>query len=490
MKNKWLLLLVIILAAAAFFVRIARVDELLGFYYDQGRDGLVIWNFWTNGKLFLVGPTTGIAGLFRGPWYYFLIAPFYLIGGGNPVVPAVFLSTTSVVAILLLVRLAKDAGGIWAAMIAGVVASMSYYLVLASRWLSNPTPMLLISMVFVTSLVSVYRKKNSWWWVVVAASFAMAMQFGSATEIFYIPVIAIVAIKRRTQLLKNKKILLLSAVVVVITFAPQFLFGLRHEGLLFDTMRKFLFEDKSFRLSFTDMLSVRLPLYLDVFGNKILPGDQQLRIAGLAFVLFMVITRAKQLFASDVVRLSFVLFLSPLVGMLFFQGNFGNVYDYYFTGYYLVFVLLFAHVLAQLTKTKIGQVIVLGVMVFFLSKNLPIIGNYLSLSIDNPSSIVLANQKRSLDWIYSHANGEAFSVEVYVPPVIPYSYDYLFTWIGTRQYGYTPAKSQTQIIYTLFEADPPHPERLSAWLAQQDMNSTVVTQASFGGIGVQQRKRN
>src|SRR3990167_8398219 len=78
-------ILVGIILLSAFFLRVYRVNEILGFYYDQGRDALVIWDLWHNGKFFLIGPTTGIAGIFRGPFYYYLIAPLYLIGRGDPV---------------------------------------------------------------------------------------------------------------------------------------------------------------------------------------------------------------------------------------------------------------------------------------------------------------------------------------------------------------------------------------------------------------------
>ena len=75
----------------ALFVRIYRTEALLRFYFDQGRDALVIWRLLHEGKFFLIGPVTGLDGIFLGPFYYYLIAPLYLLGGGSPVAPAVFL---------------------------------------------------------------------------------------------------------------------------------------------------------------------------------------------------------------------------------------------------------------------------------------------------------------------------------------------------------------------------------------------------------------
>src|SRR3989338_10112594 len=135
LKNSWKLLvkevrnhrlvylLLFIILALAFFVRVYRVDQVLGFYYDQGRDALVIWDLWHKGNFFLIGPTTGIAGIFRGPFYYYLIAPLYLLGNGNPVVPAIFLAVTTVVAIVLLYYLGKRIEGRVTGLFAVILAS-------------------------------------------------------------------------------------------------------------------------------------------------------------------------------------------------------------------------------------------------------------------------------------------------------------------------------------------------------------------------------
>src|SRR3990167_5828977 len=142
-KNKILTpinILVFTLLFLAFLIRVYRIDSFLGFYFDQGRDAKVIWDFWHNSKMFLIGPTTGIAGIFRGPFYYYLIAPFYLLGGGNPIWPSIFLSFTTVLANLLIYYLGFKFHSRIAGLLAAAIASFSFNITIASRWLSNPTP--------------------------------------------------------------------------------------------------------------------------------------------------------------------------------------------------------------------------------------------------------------------------------------------------------------------------------------------------------------
>ena len=123
-------LLLALILISAFFVRIYRVGELLGFYYDQGRDALVIWKLWHEGKPFLIGPITGLQGIYLGPFFYYLIAPLYLIGGGNPIFPSVFLSFLSVAAIVMLYVLGKEMHSRMAGIIVAFIGSFSYYIVL------------------------------------------------------------------------------------------------------------------------------------------------------------------------------------------------------------------------------------------------------------------------------------------------------------------------------------------------------------------------
>src|SRR3972149_5464469 len=98
-KHKLVYFVMFFILVGALFVRIYRTEVILSFYFDQGRDAKVVYDLWHNGKFFLLGPTTGIAGIFRGPFYYYLIAPFYLLGGGDPVYPAVLLAGVSNLAI-------------------------------------------------------------------------------------------------------------------------------------------------------------------------------------------------------------------------------------------------------------------------------------------------------------------------------------------------------------------------------------------------------
>ncbi|OGM25919.1 hypothetical protein A3D00_00895 [Candidatus Woesebacteria bacterium RIFCSPHIGHO2_02_FULL_38_9] len=508
LKNSWKLLvkevrnhrlvylLLFIILALAFFVRVYRVDQVLGFYYDQGRDALVIWDLWHKGNFFLIGPTTGIAGIFRGPFYYYLIAPLYLLGNGNPVWPSVFLAYLSVLAIVMIYFLGAKIQNRTTGIIAAVLASFSYYIVYTSRWLSNPSPMFLLSMILVWMMFLVLEGKKYAWVMIALISGLSLFHFGSSGEFFYLPAILVFAIwtiRRqgyggRSGL--NNKTVFVSILVFLLTLAPLVIFNFKHGGILHKNVGKFLFTDKSFTTPTWRFISDKLAFYYDVFTNKLFHSQYEKEKIILGMLSFVFVYFLARLSKNDKVKIILLLLISPIIGFIFFQGNFGNVYDYYFTGYYLIFLLLVAVTLGFLWKTNLfGKVLVCYFLFLFLQNNISVVRNMITDKADDEISIAFVNQKKAIDWVFNDAKSTSFNVDVYVPPVIPYAYDYLFLWLGNSKYGRQPSSERVSLLYTLYEADPPHPERLKSWLARQKGIGKIEKEAKFGGITVQRRVR-
>ena len=479
--------LLALILTAAFAIRVYRINDLLGFYYDQGRDALIIWDFLNNHKWFLIGPTTGLAGIFRGPYYYYLIAPFYFLGRGSPIYPDIFLILTSIISVGFIYYLGMKIQGRIAGIIAATIASFSFYIVTGSKWLSNPTPMLVLSMILVWSMLKVTEGKK-WGWPVISFCIGLSLfNFGSSGELFYVPAVITFAIWQRKNLpdLKN---LILSIFLFAITFAPLVFFDFKHGHILANNFYQTFVTEKSFSVSIKSLFLDRTNFYYNVFTKLIFDfrGTLEKIVLGIAALWFL-INLPKYIKNKGYVIL-ILLLISPVIGLYFFQGNEGVLYDYYMTGYYLIFVLLLSLVLGDIWRFKIGKLFVLYFLYLFLFANLSIILPRLKTT-SSSESILFFDQKQAIDWIYKDAGERSFNVDVYVPPVIPYAYNYLFQWLGTYKYHKLPDSNRAVLLYTLYEVDPPHPERLNAWLDRQKGIGHVIKEEKFGGITVQERIR-
>src|SRR5258708_2625696 len=75
-------------------LRLWNIQNSLYFIYDQGRDAVKLAEL-LRGQITLIGPTTGISGLFLGPLWYYINVPGFLLTHGNPMglaIWAIFLS--------------------------------------------------------------------------------------------------------------------------------------------------------------------------------------------------------------------------------------------------------------------------------------------------------------------------------------------------------------------------------------------------------------
>ncbi len=487
-KHSYFYFLLLFVILVGFVLRIYRIDQLLGFYYDQGRDALVIWDLIYHHKFFLIGPTTGIEGIFRGPWYYWLITPFYWLGKGNPIYPSVFLSLTTVTAIGFSYYLGYKIQSRLTGLMAAVIAAFSFYLVYASRWLSNPTPMILLSVVMVWGMLQVAEGRK-WGWPVIAFCSGLSLfNFGSSGELFYFPALFVFAVWQRKNW-PDRRNLILSILLFAATFSPLVIFDLKHQGILRTNFYQSFVSEKSFTWPTKYLFENRIDFYYNAFTKIIFDYRGNTEKA-----IFLIITGWFLISLPKYVRnkgkaILILLLASPVFGLFFYQGNYTVLYDYYLTGYFLIFTLLLAITLGDIWKFWLGKIFVIYFIFLFLNANISLLVPRLNDRLKGEESIAFVNQKEAIAWIYGDAKEKNFNVDVYVPPVIPYAYDYLFKWLGTTKYRKLPDESRVNLLYTLYEVDPSHPERLKAWLDRQKGIGVVEAQNSFGGITVQRRDR-
>lgn len=480
-------LIIILILALSFFFRVYRIDALLRFYYDQGRDALVIKEMIEKPKPILIGPTTGLAGIFRGPAYYYLVAPGYLIGGGNPVVAAIWLQAINVIGLVFIYLAAKELFSVRAGIIALLFFGLSHEVVSLSRWLSNPSPILTSVPIMLYALARVIKKGNPKWWYVIALMLGLNLQFEMASEIWFIPALFVALLLQKIKL-PHPKIILKSSAIFLATFLPQVIFDIRHDGIIRKGIQTYFSgEGKSFSYDPKIFLD-RVFLYLDGFADLIKGRNFALSLASFILILSLPFYLTKD--KKNLLWPIYILLFFPLTLLLFYVGNDGNFFKYYLIGLFPIFILLLAisldHVLHSAKKTALIAIIFIS---FFLKTNITLLKTNLSAGIDGYSHISIGNQLQGIDWIYQQAAGKPFNVDFYVPPVIPYAYYYLVPWYGKSHYQKEPTEELVELLFTLYEVDPIQPDNFAAWQKRQDGIGIITDEVKFGGIYVQKRKR-
>jgi len=101
------------------------------------------------------------------------------------------------------------------------------------------------------------------------------------------------------------------------------------------------FHEKTFTLSFWQILGARLPMTTIYFIQSFWVNGGM--FFGPFFVVFigLTISVGKSFGKDDQLKFCLYFLSLRLFGTLFFIGNLGSIYDYYFTGYYLIWILVF-----------------------------------------------------------------------------------------------------------------------------------------------------
>ena len=481
----FLLVLVII---TAFIVRTHRTQDLLRFYYDQGRDALVVYDMIHTPKPVLVGPTTGLAGILRGPFFYYLLLPAYLVGQGSPVIASIWLQIINFFGLIILYLCAKELFSRRAGLIAVFILGFSNEMVSLSRWLSNPSPILTTVPLMIYGLIQIVKdKKKELWWPIVALMLGLNLQLEIASEFFFIIALFLFLIFNR-QFWPKTKTLLISVGVFLLTLIPQIAFDFRHHHIMFNAIKSHFANpgEPSFAFVWSNILE-RWQFFVDSFSTILIPQVYWPTIT--AFVLAILLFLTSKKFRKPEVKILYYLLFIPLLILSFYQGNEGNFYSYYLIGLYPLAIILLSGIINKFFLVPVIFAFPWVFLIIFGSTNFNLVNNFLLTNYNNPEHITLGNQLEAVDWIYQQADGQDFNLDVYVPPIVPHSYDYLFLWHGQKEYGYQPVEERLGLVYTLSEDDPPHPQRIQAWLDRQAGIAEVKKMERFGGILVEERQR-
>lgn len=485
-RNKYTYFLLAVLIGVAVFLRVYRVDQLLWFFYDQGRDALIIWDFIKTGKPFLIGPTTGLEGIFRGPFYYYLISPAYFIGRGDPATAAAFLGVLNSIGLIIVFALAAKTSR-FAGLIAVFLGAVSFNWIRNDRWLSNPSP---ISFFGPLTLLFLYLSaKNSKYFIWVGLLLGLNFQMETSGTMFTILAVAIWVIYQKIY--RDVKSLLISIGLFLATFIPQVLFDLRHNFLITRSFYQFLQtgngSGSSFGIPTAYQFEQRLKAIYEALIDKFDPNPSILGVILLIFILIIILV-SKKLRSSLLTKLILVWILVPIFLAFFYRGNFERFYSYYFNSLIPALFILIGLCLATVWKNIIGKVITIMFLSWFLMTQLNFLPNYLKDGLVGFNTLALGNQARAIDWVYKDAGDKQFNIDVYVPPVVPYAYNYLFKYLSDTHYHRLPDEKLVENLYTIREYESDQ-KRIDAWLRRQDGIGSVEKIATFGGITVEKRKR-
>ncbi len=492
-KHSFLLFSLILLIGIYSRVRLI-FDKTFPFTYDIGRDLLALDNIVHKFDVPLIGPTTGLPGLFYGPWWYYSLVPAFIVGGGSPQIMNFFMGLTGIAVIGVGFYIGKKISGKGFGLLFAAFLAFSPSLIAAATQIWNPNiaPLYLIFIFLILFLLDRDKKKISIkreYIYLILLGILAGLNIDSEVVYGLILSFALFIFLGFSFCKKNVVKYLLFGIGIFITFAPRIFFELRHNFIMTRTIFTLHHDGGSGVISnipqeFMKSLTALYQLWELTIGiHSFMAGILALGV--IVVVIFYMRTYSR----SHRLLLNYSLF--TIVVYLFTLSLFqGDIWGHYIVGVPLFYLFVLATACWSLWKNK--KLLPVGVIIFFfilMSQIDPIaIYNYYTKSHPPGNASLYKNQEEVIEYVYQEAHGKKFNEIVYTPPVHDYTYQYLFRWLGEKKYHYSPSSAKETLFFVIFEPDPGYEDRLTDWLKERENDGKIIKQRIFpSGITVQTR---
>lgn len=461
----------------------AQAQGIFAFATDQGRDLLEVSKIIYDHKFTLIGPTTGLPGIFYGPWWYYFLSPILFVSGGDPQIVALFFSAFSIITTLLLYFLIKYiTKNVLIALVLTIAASMSStWFGSTSIWSPSLVPFLTISYIFI--IKKIFETNGTIYYFLLGLTLLLILDGETAFGISIIAFQLFGIILFRKKFL-NKK-LYLTILGALLILAPRILFDLKHDFLITKSIINYLHNPviHATELTFTNRLMIRSSQIFSIITESLFESHKLVALIFtlLVIALFLYILRKKKVFTifKKDLLLHYLIFLFIAI-LIMFSIFKDNVWDYYLIGLPVIFICILAKIFEYLYKiTSLKPVTILlfsGLLIFSFNKEILNFGNITWQGDD----ATYKNPKAAMDYLVSQ-NPTNYSFHAYSSSIFDYPFDYLIYWYTKKGILKSPKANQKD-MYLIIRDDNTHRYFKGGWYGDKTKDKTqILDRKTFNG---------
>lgn len=427
-------LLIIFLLALA--IRFLYFPDNIYFGFDQARDAFATKEI-LSGNFKVVGPPTTFSGLNHGALYYYIYAPFYYLGGGDPAVVAAFLRVMNAFGVVLIFAIASILFNKKVGLISALLFTFSFEQTQFALYLNHPSLAVLSIMIMFLGLAIAIFRKESRGLIVAALGLGLSIQFEFILNYLIVP-FALTIFLFKKDIPFNKKDIILSIAIFLLSVLTYVIAEIKFGFISFASLPLLLSgNEKSIANIFAGYF----------FGlNQIFRFNLSNSLQNYLIFIFLIFAFLK-LFLSKTNKQTIFLgiwFFSLFVIYIVNGGGDTSSQVVQFhpnVGVSISLLIFISYLLYNLSlRSAFFTIIITGLIIFI---NLSMILKYNPAGsiaeINAQSGMILSDEKKVLDFIYTDVAEKPFAVKaITMPFFINTSWSYLFEWYGKNKYGYLP----------------------------------------------------
>jgi len=387
LTNNWLLLVVL---GIAFITRFYRLGELTTFGGDQGVDYLRVFEMLESRRPTLLGPVTHV-GVYLGPLYYYMLAPFFLIFKFDPMAAPVMFALFGTVTVGLVYLLADSIlrPGLAAARLPARQArpGLSKLLAFLTAMFYAVSPVILessrapsqphlipffVTLLLISTVRIIEGRAGKWDLAAIGITLSATIQFHFLAFPLWV-FAAIVLVKKGLSLPYGKdspfKILWLAIPAAILLF-PWFLFELRHNFFITHQIFSYL---QSGEIGFSPVAYLERVLDLIWFSFDKLAGqgNQLLTFLAIVFALagISVFLYNQESPGRTPRRLLMMIIFFVSVNIFGISLYSFPLSNHYISALYPVVIILTAYGIFQIIPHRLGIITFILFIIFTLGKN-------------------------------------------------------------------------------------------------------------------------
>lgn len=223
-KNKYFFILFLIFVLGAF-LRFYELPQRFLYNHDHDLQAWIVKDILVNKHLRLIGQETSTSGVFIGPFYYYLLIPFYLIFRMDPIGTAVFSSLLGLFGIFSFYFVFSKTYGKKAGLIAATLYAVSYYTVRNDREVIPTMPVIFWTAWFFYAIHLFLSKKQKLGFLITGVLAGLIWHINFAL-ILLLPLIPLSIYFSKTKI--KLKSLILGLIAFFLLASPFFVFEVRH----------------------------------------------------------------------------------------------------------------------------------------------------------------------------------------------------------------------------------------------------------------------
>lgn len=387
------------------FLRLYKIKEGFSFDFDHEFSAQAAWEFFKNGKIFLIGQELSFPGFFLGPLHNWIQLIPYGLCNLHPNCVPYFYTALSLFTVVLIYLTLKPIFNTRVATISSAIYAISFTAI-SYEWGVNSNYFLLLSTLFVLFCLYKYFQQKEFYLILGALVCGIAIVNFNPVFIFSATAFFLTSLLRNN---KSWRTYSLSIIALFLNYAPLVIFNFRHNSILWHNFLNFLEQNVNHSNYLLSAWSLLSKVTLPYFTYYIFHSNHPLLV--LAVLILIILGSYRILISKN--KYLFFLVITPLInytGLIFYKGH---VPEYYFQQSALSIIILLSLILERY------RTIFIILVPIFLWINLNVNINYKSV-------INYQVKKQVVNYIINDTAGQTFNLYRDFPPGLNTGYNYLF----------------------------------------------------------------